>query len=281
VRGLTSIEDMTKKEGELCLGVLSGIYWKTSPDLWEKLEEGFELIPEKLRLRIFTEEDRERFTSISPFFELESRRGQEKITVLELKDTSTDELFGKEFDPLTKALLAFRLLKAGGIFIDCVHAIESGIKRGITYPSEPDILPGYEFSVDEIKKFIAILKTVQKIDFYKNSSFRIACTRFGRSYLDRFDEDKLVDLCIAFEALFLRGEYKKSDIGMGQVIGLACSMLLGKNIDERKMIKENIELAFRRRNDVVHGKDFDHNQIYNLIPDFEDYLRRSIFNLIL
>jgi len=68
---------------------------------------------------------------------------------------------------------------------------------------------------------------------------------------------------------------------MGQVIGLACSMLLGKNIDERKMIKENIELAFSCRNDVVHGQDFDFDQIYKLIPDFEDYLRRSIFHLIL
>jgi len=281
VRGLTSIEDMTKKEGELCLGVLSGIYWKTSPDLWEKLEAGFELIPGKLRLRIFTEEDRERFSSISPFFELKLMRGQENITVLELKDTSTDELFGKEFDPLTKTLLAFRLLKAGGIFIDNIYAIEHGIMRSIIPPSEPGFLPGYEFSFDEINNLVAVLEKVQKVDFDKKSSFRIACTRFGRSYLDRFDEDKLIDLCIAFEALFLKGEYKKSDIGMGQVIGLACSMLLGKNIDERKMIKENIELAFSRRNDVVHGKDFDFNQIYTLVPDFEDYLRRSIFHLIL
>lgn len=43
------------------------------------------------------------------------------------------------------------------------------------------------------------------------------------------------------------------------------------------MIKENIELAYRRRTDVVHGRDFDFNPIYTLIPDFEDYLRaRSI-----
>lgn len=279
MRGLTSIEDMTKKEGELCLGVLSGIYWKTSPDLWEKLEEGFELISEKLRLRIFTEEDRERFTSISPFFTLESRRGQENITVLELKDTSTDELFGKEFNPLTKTLLAFRLLKAGGIFIDSIYAIEQGIIRSIIPPSEPGFLPGYEFSLDEIKNLIAIQKKVKTVDFDKNSSFRIACTRFDRSYLDRFDEDKLIDLCIAFEALFLQG--KRVRVPMGQVIGLACSMLLGKNIDERKMIKENIELAFSRRNNVVHGQDFDIDHIYKLIPDFEDYLRRSIFHLIL
>lgn len=279
MRGLTSIEDMTKKEGELCLGVLSGMYWKTSPDLWEKLEEGFELIPEKLRLRIFTEEDRERFTSISPFFELKLMRGQENITVLELKDTSTDELFGKEFNPLTKTLLAFRLLKAGGIFLDNIYAIEHGKLGKIIPPSEPDILPGYEFSLDEIKNLVAILNKVKTVDFDKHFSFRMACTRFGRSYLDRFYEDKLVDLCIAFEALFLQG--KRARDPKGQVIGLACSKLLGKNIDERKMIKENIELAFRHRNDVVHGNDFDFDQIYTLIPNFEDYLRRSIFHLIL
>ena len=279
MRGLTSIEDTTKKDGELCLGVLSGIYWKTSPDLWEKLEKGFELIPDKLRLRIFTEKDEEIFTSVYPYFALNLKRGEEKNTVLELKNVSIDELFGKEFDPLTKALLAFRLLKAGGIFIDRVYGLEHGEIRPMTYPSEPDLLPGYEFSLDEIENLVAVLKKVQTVDFDKNSPFRIACTRFGRSYLDRFYEDKLIDLCIAFEALFLQGERIRAP--MGQVIGLACSMLLGKNIEERKMIKENIELAFSCRNDVVHGQDFDFNQIYNLIPNIEGYLRRSIFHLIL
>jgi hypothetical protein len=279
VTSLTSINDIAKKEGELCLGVLSGINWETNPDLREKLEKGFEIIPEKLRLRIFTEKDREHFTSISPYFELNAEPGLEDITVLELEDTSTEEIFRKEFDPFAIALLAFRLLKAGGIFVDCVIAIEHGEVRRITYPTKPDFLPQYEFGLDNIEKLKSHLRKLKTVDFEKNSSFRIACTRFGRSYLDRFDEDKLVDLCIAFEALFLQG--KRVRAPMGQVIGLACSMLLGKNIDERKMIKENIELAFSCRNDVVHGQDFDFDQIYRLIPNFEDYLRKSIFNLIL
>ena len=170
-------------------------------------------------------------------------------------------------------------MKAGGIFIDSIYAIENGKLSRIIPPSEPGFLPGYEFSLDEMQNLVAILKKVKTVDFDKNSSFRIACTRFGRSYLDRFDEDKLIDLCIAFEALFLQG--KRVRAPMGQVIGLACSMLLGNNIEERKMIKENIELAYSRRNDVVHGKDFDFDQIYALVPDFEDYLRRSLFHLIL
>jgi len=276
VRGLTSVRDMRVED--LCLGVLSGIYWEVGPDLWEKLEKGFEIIPEKLRLRIFTEKDREVFTSVSPSFELKLRLGQEKHTVLELKNTSTQELFEKEFDPLTKTLLAFRLLKPGGIFLDCVHAVEQGLKRDITYVSEPDFFPEYAFSLNEIKNLIAVLEKIQKIDF-NNLPFRIACTRFHRFYLDRFYEDKLVDLCIAFEAMFLQGERIRAP--MGEVIGLACSMLLGKNIDERKKIKEKINLAFSLRNDVVHGQYFNFNQIYDLIPDIEDYLRRSIAHLML
>ena len=276
MRGLTSVKDMMV-EG-LCLGVLSGIYWEDSPDLWEKLEKGFEIIPEKLRLRIFTKKDMDIFTSVPPYFALKLRYGEEKHTVLESKNTSTHELFGKEFNPLTKALLAFRLLKAGGIFIDRIYAFESGEIRPIIHPSEPDILPGYGLSLDEIENLIAILKKVQTIDFDKNSPFRIACIRFGRFYLDRFYEDKLVDLCIAFEALFLQGKWIHGP--MGQAIGSRCSELLGKNFEERKMIEEQIELAFSLRNKVVHGQDFNFNQIYNLIPNFEDYLRRSIFHLL-
>jgi len=275
---LTSIEDTTKKEGELCLGVLSGIYWKTSPNLWEKLEKGFDIIPGRLRLRIFTEKDKELFTSISPSFELELQRGQEKHTVLDIKQTKTHELFGKEFDPLTRSLLAFRLLKAGGIFLNCVCAIEDSMIRRIIYPSEPGFFPVYKFGLDEIDNFIAIIQKVQTVDFDMYTSFRIACTRFGRSYLDRFDEDKLIDLCIASEALFLQGERIRAP--MGQVIGLACSMLLGKNSDDRKTIKEKVELAFKLRNDIVHGQDFDFDKIIGIIPDFEDYLRRSILHLI-
>jgi len=275
---------MIKKEGELCLGVLSGIYWKPSPDLWEKLEEGFELIPGKLRLRIFTEKDRELFTSISPFLELELQRGQEKHTVLEIKNISTNELFAKEFDPLAKTLLAFRLLKAGGIFLDTIHAIENGFKRRIIYPSEPGILPGYEFSLDEIENLIPTIIKVQTVDFDRYPSLRIACTRFGRSYLDRFDEDKLIDLCIGFEALFLKGEYQKSELGMGQVVGIACSMLIGKDNAERTDIQINIESGFRLRNKVVHGQEIDVNRqksIEEILSDFENNLRRSILRLML
>ena len=278
MRGLTSIEEATNKDRELCLGVLSGIYWKTSPDLWEKLETGFEIIPEKLRLRIFTEKDSETFTSISPTFKLKLRREQEKNTVLELKNASMKELFEKEFNPLTRALLAFRLLKAGGIFLDCVYLIEGGMIRRIIFPPEPGFLPGYEFGLDELENLIAVQEKVQEVDFDKDSSFRIACTRFRRSYLDRFDEDKLIDLCIAFEALFFQGKWVNGP--MGQAIGSRCSELLGKNPDERDMIKKNIELAFSLRNAVVHGRDFKFEKIYTLNPDIEGYLRRSILRLI-
>jgi hypothetical protein len=283
VSDLTLIEDTIKWEGELCLGVLSGIYWQTSPDLWERLEKGFDLIPGKLLLRIFTEKDKELFTSISPSFKLETEFGQKKNTVLEIKKCSMKELFVEEFNPLSNALLAFRLLKDGGIFLDCVYALEGGLMRRIIHSPKPGFFSAYDFSLDEIDNLIAIIQKVQTVDFDMYSSLRMACTRFGRSYLDRFDEDKLIDLCIAFEALFLKGEYQKSELGMGQVIGLACSMLLGRDNAERTDIKNNIESGFSLRNKVVHGYEIDtkkFNRIIEILPEFENNLRRSIHQML-
>ena len=85
------------------------------------------------------------------------------------------------------------------------------------------------------------------------------------------------------EALFLGGEYQKSDLGMGQVIGLACSMLIGKENTERKGIRNTIESGFNLRNKVVHGYDIDYNRrkrMDEILPDFENSLRRSILRLL-
>jgi len=57
-------------------------------------------------------------------------------------------------------------------------------------------------------------------------------------------------------------------------------MLLGKDKREREKIFVDIRTAFTRRNEIVHGKETKIKEISTLLPDFVDYLRRSILRLI-
>ena len=107
---------------------------------------------------------------------------------------------------------------------------------------------------------------------------RIACDRFGRSYLSAKVEDKLIDICIALEALYLRGSQDSS--GKGQTIGLACSMLLGQDEKERGEIFSTLAEAFKLRNNIVHGSPTNMEKIASITPNIEDFLRRSLLCLI-
>jgi hypothetical protein len=121
------------------------------------------------------------------------------------------------------------------------------------------------------------LEKIYAIEFDKNSPLRIACSRFDRSLHDMDFEDKIIDLCIGFEALYLKGEYGQDK---GQSIGLGCSMLLGLNNKERTKIYNNIKNAFKIRNDIIHGKSIKIKNLHIIVSNLEDYLRSSILRLI-
>jgi len=86
---------------------------------------------------------------------------------------------------------------------------------------------------------------------------------------------------IAFEALFLKGD--KAPSNTGQMIGLACSTLLGKNETEREEIRRFFMRAYRMRNRIVHGSEISPQERKDF-PDFilqlKEYLRESINKLI-
>ena len=71
---------------------------------------------------------------------------------------------------------------------------------------------------------------------------------------ERRNDDRIIDLAIAFEALFIDEKTSTSNV-MGEFVGLGCSMLLGTNIVERKEIKEFLKKAFAIRNKLVHGSE--------------------------
>jgi len=271
--------------GVNALGILEGISWKSYPagDL-EGIRTGYDLIPNKLQLRLLTEEEKREIALHPLLSSTPLIHPVERYFVLESKNTTTNDILNANH-PIKKGLLAFQLLKPGGVFLEGIYLFNptTGKIQGKmqTLPIPPVHIM-YEFILYEINNVISILNRLQSIDLETNHSLRIACDRFSRSYNDVHSEDKLIDLCIGLEALFFKDVKKRYRrvSGRGMTIGLACSMLLGKNDAIRNEILNNIIEAFEKRNDVVHGEVTDIGEIYKCASFIEDYLRRSIFSLI-
>lgn len=263
-----------KSEGVTGLGILKGISFKiTNAKHYNDIMNGLDLVPGQLKLSILTKEDKKKLRNTA--FHKER---YDKFALLEWRNT-TYPLLIDDFNLIKKCMLAFHLLKSGDIFLDNIYYIfpNSDVATGTIYTNPiPASLSFYEFNPEEKDNLIEILNLIQPLDF-KKGRFRIACDRFERAYYDYNFDDKIVDLCIAFEALFLKEDHREYK---GKTIGLACSMLLGQNKKERNKIYDDVNNAFIGRNNIVHGKPHQLKNIRILLSNLEDYLRKSILRLI-
>jgi hypothetical protein len=150
-------------------------------------------------------------------------------------------------------------------------------------------LPGrYDICVDEISNVGIIFERIQKSNFRKNESLKIAIERFLRGYEEVEMEDRLINYIVAFEALLLEGgkakEKKKS-------IALKCAKIASCSEDEEKEIQRIIATSYEIRNCIVHGSRYERFQtdkethervdiIRDVVPKLEHYLKKSIVNSI-
>lgn len=252
----------------------------------EEINKGLELIPDRLRIRLATPEDVKRFTNHGhfPFVSNVPRIGEVLIEA-EYSDTSE---YLSDFNVITKTQLSICLLKKEHVFLKSVYSFSKVDNRPrhfiIQHPIPmPEIFAsqGIHIHPDDKEEITNIINKINCLDSNTINSIRLAGDRLLRSSHNLSSEDTLIDLCIAFEALFLQG--KRYRAPMGQVIGLACSMLLGKENTERIEIRKTIESGFDIRNKVVHGHDIDENlrkSINEILQDFKNYLSRSILKLL-
>jgi len=190
-----------------------------------------------------------------------------------------------------EVLLALRLHRANDIFCKVVWFEKKSKVKTLTIIDSPlpEIIGSpYSIKTNEIIEIRKLANKIDKIDFHRKSSLRIACERFSRSYQEHREDEKIIDFIVAFEALFLRG--KKPPPRIGRYIGLGCSMLLGKNDKEREEIDEFLVKAYNIRNRIVHGSEFITSiqiQIANntyemkgIVSQLQKYLRESIKELM-
>ncbi len=188
-----------------------------------------------------------------------------------------------------EVLLAMRLHKTEPVFYKLFIVIEKSKVNsfGCINPPAPYKCSIYKLDSSEIEEVDELLSKINSMRLETNSSFRVACERFNRLFEERRIDDKIIDLAIAFEALFT-GDISQPLSNMGIIAGLSCSMLLGKTTEDRETIKEFLKKLFEIRNGIVHKTKFIPRIIINneecsinvFSAELQKYLRESIKKLL-
>jgi hypothetical protein len=234
--------------------------------LWEArkkdLEIGFEVF-NGVRLKHISEQDYDVLERglwmLPPDAEVRSN-----MFVLE-KDAVVEEHHDFQLNNLmANIVFAFRLLKKNYVSGNAVLYVPK--QSGEPHPTPIEWSSGgqrkldtlgamsYVFKFEELPELKELIQKVQNLDLVKRKDLKLARERFERAYEEDDFEDQLIDIMIAFESLFLRGE--RGNVPHGRIIAVGCSCLLGKNEGQRLEIESFLTEAYRIRNCVVHGSEY-------------------------
>lgn len=201
--------------------------------------------------RALVEQNNVAFSNSSPLrFLLEVSIKYPKITPNEKVSLQSAEKVSKNI------LSSLRLYKEGWIacpfiFSRFVSKLPSVTSYGMSgsLPRVP-VGPSYEMKKEEVEDFTKFYQEIKgKINYSK-----IALNRFNQTYnrerlAPQIYEDRIIDYCVAFEALFCKGDTKQK----GEIISTGASMLIGRDNHEREEIRNYLRKTYRVRNDIVHA----------------------------
>ena len=163
---------------------------------------------------------------------------KDKVNILSVTPVErADALYLRASRLIYVIQLAWRLKKNESGFCKIFMLSEKSkiLSRGVIFPPFPYKPTRCILDINEITEIDALVSRISKLNLENNSPFRVGCERFSRSHEERRKDDIIIDLTIGFEALFTDYKTAKLDY-MGKFIGLGCSMLLGKDNEERQFI---------------------------------------------
>jgi len=257
----------------------SHAYFKNQSDM---LYKGCKLIPDRLEIRLLTGEEIAFFKKNTRiFYKWFENQGNCLIEWKYEGETG----FAQKYEPIFKTFLALRLLKKDPIYLGVVYSV-SPLNNQIVTWLETDPIPFpwsisgpgvYRLYPSDFEKLKQLVHALLRIDFDEDRTFRIAGDRFGRSYHNRYYEDSLIDLCIGFDTFYLKGAMgRRKRHNRGTKIADRCANFLEEDNRNKKNIKKIIERGFKLRNNVVHGSEYDLNEVRHKVEEMTDLLRRSI-----
>ena len=187
----------------------------------------------------------------------------------------------KIFDNVITALRLFKKGRVGfnAIFGQNLSDWERGGFRISSSPTSSYSFGGtlklQESEEDDFKNFWNFFKGVNFEVIDKN--FRIATGRFNSAYERKDPEDRLIDYVIALTSMFSR----KKESGLGRYrLSMRIALLLEKDSEKRKRVRQEILEIYDKRSAIVHGSDVKKFQNFknmgDLVDKAEEYVRRSL-----
>ena len=244
-----------------------------------RLEIKFELIPGELGIKYLNDDDKKYYENRY----LRNEKLQHERLVIEWKHDKLEDISDIN-NPLFKTFIALRLFKEGPVFINYLYTINED--RALLVKHSNFVVPDaymdyhqiydYELKEEESQSFQQLFNLLNK-EKKLDDNIDLGLDRFQSTYFPKPARDVLLDIMIAFEALFLT-DYRGSN--KGQTLAIACSMLLGKTRVERKTIQETLSKFYKIRNDIVHGSNYNRDEIKENFYTLRNYLRRSIITLL-
>lgn len=128
---------------------------------------------------------------------------------------------------------------------------------GFPFYTKPRITPvNYQLLSSEKGLLVRIYEGIKQHNFKEKPHLEIAIQRMAKAKTYNY-LDKTLDTCIGLEALFRLSVRTNK----GEAIGLAASMLLGQDEEDRGEISHKIQRLFRNRNRIVHGDIIPENEL--------------------
>ncbi len=204
--------------------------------------------------------------------------------VLDLKEILGRDV-GSPINLLNLGLLSIRLLKPGSVYFGpIITYTEDKSTRSISNfeksPKPSTFFNMLSLDKNDKKELVKIVNGLTKLVSDNSGHLRISFNRFSKAFTNRNMEDKLIDLCIAFEDLLFKGEFKKSKAPMGVILGNICSNVIGGKKEDRKTIRTHIQAVYDFRNKIVHGGEVQQFELWDAVPRFENYYMQSLRKII-
>ncbi|MHC1623149.1 MAG: hypothetical protein ACXQTR_00990 [Candidatus Methanospirareceae archaeon] len=232
-------------------------------------------LDEDTLIRAPGEEELQAFTSWGKIAAL-AAVDKERLKILEKRCPHLAEpawgIWQKEAERLAEVVTALRLFKAGTLGYRTVFFETKPAQPGPTqFFDEGRIAYGegeYSLTNDEAEEFRDFWMRIHKFLDIKREAFGplgIALSRFELSYLRRRPVDKLLDLVISMEALFLKeGERMELAYKLSQ----RAALLLENEYSQRVSCKKDLKRLYNVRSKAVHGA-----QLHKLNIESADVMR--------
>jgi hypothetical protein len=202
------------------------------------------------------------------------------------RERSSDD--SKDAAKLEDLLMSLRLLHEGKVHAGplCsdegspfagIHGGHGSFSHGVLkrLPADYIVFQSYRLEESEIEILQQTYRQLRSLNDDQRGFLSIPLGRFHDSYERRNETDKLIDLCIALESLYVRDRDE-----LAYRLALRCAYFLegDKPAETFRAVKD----IYDARSKIVHGTPRQPNdeQLEHLVAEAEKYVRRSICKLL-